>query len=77
MSEGKEITDPREQLFAAQAEFRKAQAAVRRAHEILKDTPVDGTHTLILALEQQYRAIQRMADMLKKFGDCLGKEKDE
>ena len=71
-----QITDPGEQLFAAQAEFRKAQAALLRAHEILNDTPVDGTHALKLALGQQIRAIQRMADMLKKVGDRLGKEKD-
>jgi hypothetical protein len=37
---------------------------------------VDGTHSLRLALEQQIRAIQRMADMLKKVGDRLGKETD-
>lgn len=71
-----QITDPGEQLFAAQAEFRKAQAALRRAQEILNDTPVDGTHALKLALGQQIRAIQRMADMLKKVGDRLGEEKD-
>jgi hypothetical protein len=71
-----QITDPGEQLSAAQAEYRKAQAALRRAHEILNDTPVDGTHSLRLALEQQIRAIQRMADMLKKVGDRLGKETD-
>jgi hypothetical protein len=71
-----QITDPGEQLFAAQGEFRKAQAALRRAHEILNDPPVDGSHALKLALGQQIRAIQRMADMLKKVGDRLGKEKD-
>jgi hypothetical protein len=76
VSEDKEITDPRERLFAAQAEFRKAQAAVRRAHGILEDTPMDDTHTLKLALEQQIRAIQRMAEMLKKVEDRLGKKKD-
>ena len=76
VSEDKQITDPREQLLAAQAEFRKAQAAVKRAHEILKDTPVDGGHALTLALEKQIRAIQRPADLMKKVGDRLGKEKD-
>jgi len=30
---------------------------------------VDGTLALKLALEQQYRAIQRVAEMLYKFGD--------
>ena len=78
MSEDKEIAELRDQLFAAQAEYRKAQAAVRRAQEIFKDAPtVDGTHALKLALEQQSRAIQRVADMLKKFADSvLPKEKD-
>ena len=56
MSEDKQITERREQLFAAQAEYRKAQAAVGWAHEIFKDAPlVDGAHALKLALEQQYR----------------------
>jgi hypothetical protein len=70
-----QITDPGEQLFAAQAEFRKGQAALRRAHEILNDTAVDGTHSLKLALEQQIRAIQRMADMLKKVGTAWGRRR--
>ena len=45
---------------------------------MFKDAPpVDGTHALKLALEQQNRAIQRVADMLKKFADSvLPKEKD-
>jgi hypothetical protein len=77
MSDDTQITEVREQLFAAQAEYRKAQAAVKRAHEIFKDAPfVDGTHALKLALEQQYRAIQRVAEMLNKFGDRL-QQKDE
>jgi hypothetical protein len=78
MSEDKRIAELREQLFAAQAEHRKAQASLRRAHEIFKDAPpVDGTHALKLALGQQYRAIQRVAEMLNKFGDGLQqKEKD-
>jgi hypothetical protein len=75
VSADKDITDRREQLLRAEEEFRKAQAAVRRAHEILKDIPVDGTRALKLALEQQIRAIQRMADMLKKVEDRLGKKK--
>jgi hypothetical protein len=37
---------------------------------------VDGTHALKLALEQQNRAIQRVADMLKEFADALRQEKD-
>jgi hypothetical protein len=34
---------------------------------------VDCTHPLKLELEQQYRAMQRVAEMLNKFGDlpCL------
>ena len=78
MSEDKERAELREQLLAVQAEYRKAQAAVRRAQEIFKDAPtVDGTHALKLSLEQQSRAIQRMADMLKKFADSvLPKEND-
>jgi hypothetical protein len=78
MSEDKQITELREQLSAAQAEYRKAQAAARRAHEIFKDSPlVDGTHALKLALEQQYRAIQRVAEMLNKFGDRLQQQKEK
>ena len=78
MSADKQITELREQLLAAQAEYRKAQAAVRRAQEIFKDSPiVDGTHALKLALQQQCRAIQRVAEMLNKFGDHLKQnEKD-
>lgn len=77
MSEDNRIAELREQLFAAQAEHRKAQAALRRAHEIFKDAPpVDGTHALKLALQQEYRAIQRVAEMLNKFGDRLQQKKD-
>lgn len=72
MSEDKRRAELREQLFAAQAEHRKAQAALRRAHEIFKDAPpVDGTHALKLALEQQNRALQRVGEMLMKFGNPL------
>jgi len=44
MSEDKQITELREQLVAAQAECRKAQAAVRRAHEIFKGGAARGRH---------------------------------
>lgn len=46
------------------------------ARDLKGRPPVDGTHALKLALEQQNRAIQRVADMFKKFGDgLLQKEK--
>lgn len=78
MREDKQIAELREQLFAAQAECRKAQAALRKAYEIFKDAPpVDGTHALKLALEQQNRALQRVGEMLNKFGDRLQQKKKD
>lgn len=65
-------------LCEAQAEYRKATAAIRRAHEIFKDAPrVDGQHAVRLALEQQARAIRRVSEMLSKFSDRVVKREDE
>lgn len=78
MGEDNQMTKLREQLFAAQSEYRKAQAAMRRAQEIFRDAPpVDGTHALKLALQQEYRAIQRVAEMLNKFRDRLLREEKD
>jgi hypothetical protein len=70
VSEAKEITNPREQLFAAQAEYRRAQAAVRRVHEILKDAP---SWTARTRSNWSWSSSTGVAEMLNKFGDlpCL------
>jgi hypothetical protein len=75
-SEG--LTELRLHLCEAQAECRKATAAIKRAHEIFKDAPlVDGHYSVRLALEQQARAIRRVSEMLSKFSERVVKREDE
>lgn len=78
LKKNESLEELRMHLFEAQAEYRKATAAIKRAQEIFKDAPLaDGHHAVQLALEQQARAIQRVSEVLRKYSDRVLKRDDE
>jgi DNA-binding ferritin-like protein len=77
LKKNESLEEVRLHLSEAQAEYRKATAAAKRAHEIFKDAPfADGHHAVQLALEQQARSIQRVSEMLRKYSDRVLQRQD-